>query len=80
MTFFDRPGPQAWKRQRLVELGCGLPPFLRFAPADLVAMAREAGFKDARHVSAEVMIERYFKGRPDGLRPSNGEEMLVAST
>ena len=30
----DRPGPQAWKRQRLVELGFGVPPFLRFVPVD----------------------------------------------
>jgi methyltransferase (TIGR00027 family) len=30
----DRPGPQAWKRLRLEELGYGLPPFLRFVPVD----------------------------------------------
>jgi methyltransferase (TIGR00027 family) len=33
----DRPGPQAWKRQRLVELGFGLPSFLRFVPVDFEA-------------------------------------------
>ncbi|HTE53855.1 MAG TPA: class I SAM-dependent methyltransferase, partial [Kofleriaceae bacterium] len=33
----DRPGPQAWKRQRLVELGLGIPPFLRFVPVDFEA-------------------------------------------
>src|SRR6266478_5485626 len=25
----DRPGPQAWKRQRLIDLGLGIPSFLR---------------------------------------------------
>jgi methyltransferase (TIGR00027 family) len=30
----DQPGPQAWKRQRLVELGYGIPPYLRFVPVD----------------------------------------------
>ncbi len=30
----DQPGPQAWKRQRLVELGFGVPPFLRLVPVD----------------------------------------------
>src|SRR6266481_887752 len=30
----DRPGPQAWKRQRLVDLGLGIPSFLRFVPVD----------------------------------------------
>jgi methyltransferase (TIGR00027 family) len=30
----DRPGPQAWKRQRLTELGIGIPPWLRLVPVD----------------------------------------------
>ena len=30
----DRPGPQAWKRQRLVDVGFGIPLFLRFVPVD----------------------------------------------
>lgn len=171
----DRPGPQAWKRQRLLELGYGLPPFLRlvpvdfeageawaekldaagfdsrrpavlastgvsmyltreanqatlrrvagfapgstlvlsfmlpiemadpevrpgieraaagarangtpflsfFTPEDLLAMAREAGFKKVSHVSAAALGERYFSGRTDGLRPpNNAEELLVAT-
>jgi len=33
----DRPGPQARKRERLVELGFGLPSFLRFVPVDFEA-------------------------------------------
>ena len=33
----DRPGPQAWKRQRLVDLGVGIPSFLRFVPVDFEA-------------------------------------------
>ena len=33
----DRPGPQAWKRQRLEELGFGLPEWLRFVPVDFEA-------------------------------------------
>ena len=30
----DRGGPQAWKRERLVELGFGLPEWLHLVPAD----------------------------------------------
>jgi methyltransferase (TIGR00027 family) len=30
----DQPGPQAWKRQRLVETGLGVPEWLRFVPVD----------------------------------------------
>src|SRR6478735_1685653 len=30
----DQPGPQEWKRQRLVELGFGIPSFLELVPVD----------------------------------------------
>ncbi|MGH7001286.1 MAG: class I SAM-dependent methyltransferase [Stellaceae bacterium] len=172
----DRPGPQAWKRQRLVKLGFGVPTWLRFVPVDfeaggswrekliatgfdagrlavvactgvsmyltkdaiaatlreiaafapgstlamtfllpleladpavrpglemaakgarasgtpflsffappeILALAREAGFREARRVSAADLTRRYFAGRTDGLRPpNNAEELLVATT
>ena len=171
----DRPGPQAWKRQRLTELGYGLPEWLRlvpvdfesnepwrklladagfdackpavvastgvsmyltkdanaaafgeiaklapgttfvmsfllplelsepavrpgmeqaekgakasgtpfvsfFTPAEMMAMARSAGFREIRHVSAANLADMYFAGRVDGLRPPfNSEELLVAT-
>jgi methyltransferase (TIGR00027 family) len=172
----DQPGPQAWKRQRLMELGFGIPAWLRlvpvdfeagdvwwerlavagfdaaqpavvastgvsmyltrdaiaatlrqvaalapgstlamtfllpleladpevrpglervaeevrasetpfisfFTPKEMLALAREAGFRDVRHVSPANLGQRYFAGRPDGLRPpNNAEELLVATT
>lgn len=172
----DPPGPQAWKRQRLVELGLGIPEWLRFVPIDfeagaswweqlaahgfdarrpavvastgvsmyltheaimatlrqiaglapgstfamtfllpleladaevrpglemaekgarasgtpfisfftpaqMLALAREAGFKEARHIPAATLTRRYFADRTDGLRPpNNAEELLVATT
>src|SRR5579872_12937 len=33
----DQPGPQAWKRQRLIELGFGIPEWLRLIPVDFEA-------------------------------------------
>jgi len=33
----DQPGPQAWKRQRLIDLGLGVPSFLQFVPVDFEA-------------------------------------------
>jgi methyltransferase (TIGR00027 family) len=33
----DPPGPQAWKRQRLIELGYGIPEWLRLIPVDFEA-------------------------------------------
>jgi len=171
----DQPGPQAWKRQRLVELGYGVPDWLRlvpvdfeagswwkdlaragfdagkpalvvstgvslylskdanaatlrqvaalapgstfamtfilpieladpevrpklelaikgarasgtqfisfFTPPEMLALAREAGFKQVQHVSAAALAQRYFAGRTDGFRPpNNSEEFLVAMT
>jgi methyltransferase (TIGR00027 family) len=35
----DRPDPQAWKRQRLIELGFGIPAWLRLVPVDFEAGA-----------------------------------------
>ena len=57
-------------------------PFLSFfAPSEILELAREAGFSQVEHVSAESLAERYFLGRTDGLRPpANSEELLVART
>jgi hypothetical protein len=56
-------------------------PFISFfSPAEMLALARDAGLKDARHVSATSLAQRYFAGRTDGLRPVSGEELLVATT
>lgn len=55
-------------------------PFISFfTPSEMLALAREAGFKGAAHVSAASLGDRYFAGRSDGLRPPNNtEELLVA--
>jgi methyltransferase (TIGR00027 family) len=172
----DRPGPQTWKRQRLMALGLGIPSFLRFVPVDfeagdpwrrrlaeagfdasqpavvasmgvsmyltkdaiaatlrqvgalapgstlamsflfpieladpemrpaieraaegsraggtpfisfftpteILALAREASFREVQHVSTAALAQRYFARRTDGLRPpNNSEELLVATT
>ena len=57
-------------------------PFISFfTPAEMLELAREAGFTGVQHVSAASLAERYFAGRDDGLRPpSNAEELLVATT
>jgi methyltransferase (TIGR00027 family) len=57
-------------------------PFISFfTPEDMLALAREAGFREVRHVSAATLAQRYFADRTDGLRPpNNSEELLVATT
>lgn len=57
-------------------------PFISFfSPAEIIALARATGFKEARHISADDLTARYFAGRADGLRPpANAEELVVATT
>lgn len=56
-------------------------PFVSFfTSADMLDLAREAGFKDARCVSAADLTKHYFADRKDGLRPGSSEELLIATT
>jgi methyltransferase (TIGR00027 family) len=56
-------------------------PFLSFfTPEQLLALGRECGFREVRHVSAAELAERYFADRGDRVEPSRGEEVMVAST
>lgn len=63
----DQPGPQTWKRQRLVELGFGIPPTLHFVPVDFEAgdawfeKLTEAGFNLKRPaVVASTGVSMYL--------------------
>ena len=48
-------------------------------PHDMLTMVREAGF-GARHVDSRDLATRYFAARADGLPPSSGERLVVATT
>jgi methyltransferase (TIGR00027 family) len=50
-----------------------------FAPDDMLALARAAGFRQVEHVSMADLAADYFAGRTDGLRPSTGEAFVVAT-
>ena len=71
----DRPGLQAAEQGART---AGTPFISFYTPQEMLSLAREAGFKDVRHVSGTSLAERYFAGRPDGLRPSSGEDLLLA--
>jgi methyltransferase (TIGR00027 family) len=52
-------------------------PFVSFfTPAQMLALAREAGFKRVQHIAADELSERYFAHRSDGLRPGNSEALI----
>ena len=73
----ERPGRQATEK---FARAAGTPFISFFSPLEMLALAREAGFRKAQHVSAAGLTQRYFAGRTDGLRPSSSEELLVATT
>ena len=73
----DRLGRQSAEKGARAE---GMPFISSFAPPDMLALAREAGFAHAGHVSAAMLNQRYFAGRTDGLRMSTAEDLLVATT
>lgn len=63
----DRPGPQAWKRLRLDQLGYGIPKWLRLVPVDFEAgedwwqQLSNAGFDTARPtVVASTGVSMYL--------------------
>jgi hypothetical protein len=82
----DRPLPQAWKRQRLVELGLGVPAWLHLVPVDFETgqgwweALLEAGFKAVELVSATQLTARYLADRSAGLRATSFQELLIAET
>ena len=45
----------------------------------MLALARDAGFNGTRYVAGASLAERYFANRTGGLRPSSGEDLLVAT-
>jgi methyltransferase (TIGR00027 family) len=56
-------------------------PFLGlFSPEEILEMAKAAGFKKARLLSAKEIFRLYFSKRTDGLEAGSAEEILLAST
>ncbi|WP_394840913.1 class I SAM-dependent methyltransferase [Pendulispora brunnea] len=79
----DRVDPEERPSRLASENGArasGTPFISFFAPEEIVALARETGFREAHHVSAANYIQRYFANRADGLRPASSEELLIATT
>ncbi len=86
MTFMQplelvEPDEQAMHRATDAAARASGTPFISYyAPDEIVAMARHAGFRTARHVTAADYTQRYFADRTDGLRPFTTEALLVATT
>lgn len=56
-------------------------PFLSlFSPTEILALAKENGFKKSEYVSSRDLYECYFAKRTDNLQAGNAEGFLVAVT
>jgi methyltransferase (TIGR00027 family) len=63
----DQPGPQAWKRQRLEELGYGVPEHLRLIPVDF----------EADDDWWQALLDAGFDGTARALVSSSGVSMYI---
>jgi methyltransferase (TIGR00027 family) len=72
----ERPGREAAEKGARAS---GTPFISFFTPPEMLALARQAGFRKVQHVSGITLSERYFAGT-DGFRPGRSEELLVATT
>lgn len=87
MTFLlplELADPEVCPGLELAEKGArasGTPFLSFFTPSEMLSLAHEAGFREAQHVSAAALTQRYFSDRTDGFRPpNNAEELLIANT
>ncbi len=57
----------------------GTPFISLYTPDEMLTLAHDAGFARAEHISSNELAARYFACRTDGLRPSSGEDFVVAT-
>jgi methyltransferase (TIGR00027 family) len=79
LDLVDEQDRQGWIMAENGARSSGTPFVSFFDPEEFLDLARSAGFSDVRHVSGRDLNDRYFAGRPDGLRMSTGEDFLVAT-
>lgn len=73
----DRPARRASERGAR---RAGTPFVSFYCPRDILQLAADAGFNTIQHISATDLTQRYFTGRPDHLRPSTADQILLATT
>ncbi len=58
----------------------GTPMISFFTTDEMLELAYNAGFKEAKTISTKEMEQLYFSGRTDNFSPASGEVFLLAST
>ena len=79
LDLVDERDRQGWIMSQNGARSSGTPFISFFTPEEFLDLARPAGFSDVRHVSGRDLNDRYFAGRPDGLRMSTGEDFMIAT-
>lgn len=75
--------PEEIQGRQIAEKGArasGTPFRSFFSSEQILDLAHEAGFREARTVSAADLNQRYFSNRTDGLHASKSEEILIAKS
>jgi methyltransferase (TIGR00027 family) len=83
----DQPAPQAWKRQRLIDAGYGVPDWLRLVPVDFEARASwwdllvKAGYSpDAPSVAVSTGVSMYLTKEANAATLRQLAELAPGST
>jgi methyltransferase (TIGR00027 family) len=79
LELVDQADRFGYERSMKGAAASGTPFISLFSPEEILKLAREAGFKKVSQLSTSDM-KSYFEGRTDGLRPSTGEVLLIATT
>ena len=69
--------------QEIAEIGAraaGTPFLSFFSLKEMLILADNAGFKEAKTVSTKDLEQLYFANRTDDLSPASGEVFLLATT
>jgi methyltransferase (TIGR00027 family) len=76
--FLDEIGQQLRDAESDLVASIGEPYTTRLSPAEADALVERCGLEVAEHPTPDVLYDRYFSDRDDGLRPSTAERLIAA--
>jgi O-methyltransferase involved in polyketide biosynthesis len=76
-AFLDDAAREMVKIEARLVAAAGEPYATRMSPAQAEALIAGAGLEVAEHLTPQVLEDRYFAGRSDGLRPSAAERLIA---
>jgi methyltransferase (TIGR00027 family) len=77
-AFLDHAAREMVEIEARLVASAGEPYITKMSPAQVEAVIVAAGLKVVEHLTPQAMVDRYFAGRSDGLRPSTAERLIAA--